>query len=67
MNTQTKFLQELTTLMTKYKAEFRGDLIELYLEKHGFIGFIEDNIDSMDIVLHEETVLSCKKQKDQAT
>ena len=64
MSTQKKFLQELCQLMSKYKAEIRGDLIELYMQKHGFVGYLEDNIDTVDIVLHDECILSCKKNKD---
>lgn len=49
-NQTKRFIKELRQLLDKYDAKLYTNSCELYLKSKGFIGYVEDNIESIEIV-----------------
>ena len=63
------FLNDFRDLLNKYDVKLYGEFCEVYIKNLGFIGYLEDNIETVEISEHDETVyssyrsLSSKKQQ----
>lgn len=55
------FLNDLRTLLDKHKVKIYGHECEVYIEGQGYIGYLEDNVETIDIVEGEETLYSSQK------
>jgi hypothetical protein len=54
------FLNELRELLDKHKAKLYTTSCEIYLGGIGFVGMLEDNIASIEIVDDDEVLYSSK-------
>jgi len=54
------FLKEMRTLLDKHKVKIYASDCEIYIDGLGFIGSIEDNIETIDIVDGEEILYTSK-------
>jgi hypothetical protein len=57
----TLFCLELRELLDKYDAKLYSDGCELYLNKSGFVGYIEDNIETVDIIEGDKVIFTSKR------
>lgn len=57
-NNTTKFLSELRTLLDKHNVRLYTDNCQVYTKELGYIGCLEDNVDSIDIVQEEKVIYS---------
>ena len=55
------FLNDLRSLLDKHKVKLYSHECEVYIEGQGYIGYLEDNVETVDIVEGEETLYSSKK------
>ena len=55
------FLKEMRFLLDRHKVKIYTADCEIYIDGLGFIGNIEDNIESLDIVEGEEILYSSKQ------
>lgn len=56
-----KFLHDLKDVLKNNGARLVYDECELYIEGVGYVGFIEDNIDSLELVDSGEVIVSVNK------
>ena len=57
------FLNELRTLLDKHGAKLYATDCELYLNSIGYVGQIEDNIETVEISEGDEVIYSSKTKK----
>lgn len=57
----TLFCLELRELLDKYDAKIYSSECELYLNKSGFIGYVEDNIETVDIIEGDKVIFTSKR------
>lgn len=57
----TLFCLELRELLDKYDAKLYTDECELYFNKTGFVGCVEDNIETVDIVEGDKILFTSKR------
>jgi hypothetical protein len=55
------FLNDLRSLLDKHKIKLYSHECEVYIEGQGYIGYLEDNVETIDIVEGEETLYSSQK------
>ena len=55
------FLNDLRALLDKHKVKLYSHECEVYIEGQGYIGYLEDNVETVDIVEGEETLYSSQK------
>jgi len=55
------FLDDLRSLLDKHKVKLYGHECEVYIEGQGYIGYLEDNVETIDIVEGEETLYTSQK------
>ena len=58
-----KFLEDFRDLLDKHKAKIYTSDCELYIDGLGFIGNIEDNIETLEIVDGNDILYSTEKSK----
>lgn len=58
------FLNDLRALLDKHNVKLYSHECEVYIEGQGYIGYLEDNVESIDIVEGEETLYSSQKSID---
>jgi len=56
-----QFLNELRELLDKHRIKLYGHECEVYIEGQGYIGYLEDNVETVDITEGEETLFSSRK------
>ena len=56
-----QFLNDLRTLLDKHNVKLYSHECEVYIEGQGYIGYLEDNVETVDIVEGEETLYSSQK------
>lgn len=54
------FLSDLRALLDKHKTKLYTTSCELYIDGLGFIGILEDNIETVDLVDDDEVLYSSK-------
>ena len=52
-----KFIKELRDLLDKHDAQLYISSCELYLKDNGFVGYIEDNLETIEIVDNDGNIL----------
>lgn len=57
------FLNDLRNLLDKHGIKLYSHDCEVYIEGHGYIGYLEDNVRTVDIVEGEETLYTSKESK----
>ena len=55
------FLSDLRNLLDNYDVKLYSNDCEVYIKGRGYIGYLEDNIETIDIVEGEETLYSSLK------
>ena len=55
------FLNDLRDLLDNYDVKLYSNDCEVYIKGRGYIGYLEDNIETIDIVEGEETLYSSLK------
>jgi len=55
------FLNDLRDLLDKHKVKLYSHECEVYIEGQGYVGYLEDNVETVDIVEGEETLYSSQK------
>ena len=55
------FLNDLRVLLDKHKVKIYSHECEVYIEGQGYVGYLEDNVETVDIVEGEETLYSSQK------
>jgi len=55
------FLNDLRDLLNKYDVKLYGDYCEVYMKNQGFLGYLEDNIETVEITDNNETLHSSYK------
>jgi len=55
------FMNDLKNILSEHGARLHFDQCELFLNNCGYVGFIEDNIDTIDLVESGEVIVSLKK------
>ena len=55
------FLNDLRALLDKHKVKLYSHECEVYIEGQGYIGYLEDNVETIEIVEGEETIYSSQK------
>ena len=56
-----QFLNDLRALLDKHKVKLYSHECEVYIEGQGYIGYLEDNVETVDIVEGEEALYSSQK------
>ncbi len=56
-----QFLNDLRMLLDKHNVKLYSHECEVYIEGQGYIGYLEDNVETIDIVEGEETLYSSAK------
>jgi hypothetical protein len=54
------FLNDLREVLSKHKAILYGSDTELFIQSLGYVGFLEDNKSTIDIVEGDEIIYSSK-------
>jgi|11_taG_2_1085331.scaffolds.fasta_scaffold00057_44 hypothetical protein len=57
----TLFCLELRGLLDKYDAKLYSNGCELYFNNSGFIGNIEDNLETIDIIEGDKVIFTSKR------
>lgn len=57
-NKVQNFLNDLRTLLNKYDVKLYSHECEVYIKGQGYIGYLEDNVETVEIVEGEETLYS---------
>lgn len=57
------FLDDLRNVLNKHNVKLYSNECEVYINGQGYIGYLEDNIDSVDIVDGDETLYTSHKTK----
>ena len=57
----TLFCLELRELLDKYDAKLYSNGCELYLNNSGFVGYVEDNIETIDIIEGDKVLFTSKR------
>ena len=60
-NNVESFLNDFRDLLNKYDVKLYGEFCEVYIKNLGFIGYLEDNIETVEISDQGETVYSSYK------
>lgn len=55
------FLNDLRSLLDKHKVKLYSHECEVYIEGQGYIGYLEDNVETVDIVEGEASLYSSQK------
>ena len=55
------FLNDLRALLDKHKVKLYSHECEVYIEGQGYIGYLEDNVETIDITEGEETLYASQK------
>jgi hypothetical protein len=55
------FLNDLRALLDKHRVKLYSHECEVYIEGQGYIGYLEDNVETIDIVEGEETLYTSQK------
>lgn len=55
------FLDDLRNLLDKHRIKLYSHECEVYIEGQGYIGYLEDNVETVDIIEGEETLFSSQK------
>lgn len=58
------FLNDLRKLLDKHKAKFYTTDCELFIDGLGYVGMVEDNIESIDISDYGEVIYSSSIKND---
>ena len=61
-NKVQNFLNDLREILNKHNVVLYGSNIELFINSLGFIGFLEDNKNTVDIVEGDEIIYSSKSK-----
>mgnify|MGYP001207382534 CR=1 FL=1 len=62
-NKTIEFLKDLRTLLDKHGAKLYTTCCELYIDSMGFIGMLEDNIESIEVVDGNDILYSSKEKE----
>lgn len=57
------FLNDLRTLLDKHNVKLYTTSCELYMNNLGFVGMLEDNIETIDVVDGDEILYSSKSNE----
>lgn len=57
------FLDDLRNILDKHSVKLYSHECEVYINGQGYIGYLEDNIDSVNIVDGNETLYTSRKTK----
>ena len=60
-NKVQSFLNDLRTLLNTYDVKLYSHDCEVYIKGQGYIGYLEDNVETVEIVEGEETLYSSYK------
>jgi hypothetical protein len=60
-NKVKNFLNDLRDLLNKHDVKLYGEGCEVYIKSLGYIGYLEDNIQTVEIIEGEETLYSSYK------
>jgi len=55
------FLNDLRALLDKHNVKLYSHECEVYIEGQGYVGYLEDNVETIDIVEGEETLYTSQK------
>ena len=55
------FLNDLRDCLNKHKVKLYGQDCEVYIDGQGYIGYLEDNVETVEITEGEETLYSSYK------
>lgn len=61
-NKVQKFLNDLREILNKHDAVLYGSDMELFINSLGYVGFLEDNKNTVDIVEGDEIIYSSKPE-----
>lgn len=57
------FLNDLRLLLDKHKVKLYSHECEVYISGQGYVGYLEDNVETVEIVEGEKTLYSSKKSQ----
>ncbi len=60
-NKVKNFLDDLRDLLNKHDVKLYGEGCEVYIKNLGYIGYLEDNIQTVEIIEGNETLYSSYK------
>jgi len=55
------FLNDLRDLLNKHNVKLYGEYCEVYMKNQGFLGYLEDNIETVEITDNDKSLYSSYK------